>query len=662
MKKINEMEHQNNPFLKKRNIIDIKDIKTILPEGSNHGVCGSKNLGNTCFMNSSIACLSNCIELTTFFLSKKYRKYINTSNNNGLKGKLANAWYQLLKDYWKTNKTSGNPQEIKLLISKKYKKFENYEEQDANEFIVIFLELLGEDLNEIKNKKYNELKEQQTNESDLDCAKRFWDLHLSRNNSIITDLFCGLNKSIIICPLCKYKSITYNPFTSISLIIPNQIQLKNIRYNNFSKDDIFIYYIPKFSLAKTYKIKIRVDKDYSFKETLLKISKEVKEFPFEVKEFDFISVVNKQVVKIIEGNERIFEGFNFAIEKDFDKNNQMIFIPIYIKIGNNFSSYPRGLYIYEGMTYKLMKKKIYLIVRRYFHNIYSDLKKYDIDKKILQLINEYDKNEEEKLINLIGKEYQEILKDVKVNLPYSILIQQKVDSMESLILFNGEEDKIDILEKYNITSNDSKIDNLIKDLKNLINILVIQIDSKSKKYSESRGRLVDKCNVIESDDYCQDNYVNETNDKISLDDCLQLFTKKENLEKGNEWLCKRCRNNVNAIKKLQFFYLPKIFCICLSRFKKVGSDYEKNEKFVDFPINNLDMNKYVKLKDGNNYIYDIFAVCEHYGGREGGHYIAICKNIDGNWYSYDDSNCSFSSKEEVCTRHAYVLFYRRRDW
>ena len=191
MKKINEMEHQNNPFLKKRNIIDIKDIKTILPEGSNHGVCGSKNLGNTCFMNSSIACLSNCIELTTFFLSKKYRKYINTSNNNGLKGKLANAWYQLLKDYWKTNKTSGNPQEIKLLISKKYKKFENYEEQDANEFIVIFLELLGEDLNEIKNKKYNELKEQQTNESDLDCAKRFWDLHLSRNNSIITDLFCG---------------------------------------------------------------------------------------------------------------------------------------------------------------------------------------------------------------------------------------------------------------------------------------------------------------------------------------------------------------------------------------------------------------------------------------------------------------------------------------
>ena len=51
----------------KKNVIDISQLKTILGPNSNHGICGSLNLGNTCFMNSSIACLSNCTELTTFF-------------------------------------------------------------------------------------------------------------------------------------------------------------------------------------------------------------------------------------------------------------------------------------------------------------------------------------------------------------------------------------------------------------------------------------------------------------------------------------------------------------------------------------------------------------------------------------------------------------------
>ena len=220
METIDEKEKLDNiSFITLNNKIkvDVTKLKEILPSNNNHGLCGSKNLGNTCYMNSSIACLSNCTELTTFFLSKEFKKYINSSNKNGLKGKLANEWYKLLKNYWKTEKSSGNPSDIKSLIGKKYKKFDNYEQQDANEFIIIFLELLSEDLNEIKNKKYIELKEQQPKESDEECAKRFWELHISRNNSIITDLFCGLNKSTIKCPICKYKSITYNPFTSISL-------------------------------------------------------------------------------------------------------------------------------------------------------------------------------------------------------------------------------------------------------------------------------------------------------------------------------------------------------------------------------------------------------------------------------------------------------------
>ena len=74
------------------------------------------------------------------------------------------------------------------------------------------------------------------------------------------------------------------------------------------------------------------------------------------------------------------------------------------------------------------------------------------------------------------------------------------------------------------------------------------------------------------------------------------------------------------------------------------------------------MNKYINENNKSNYIYDIYAVCEHYGSRYGGHYTAICKNYDGNWYSYDDSDCSLAEEKEVCSKNAYVLFYRRRDW
>lgn len=92
---------------------------------------------------------------------------------------------------------------------------------------------------------------------------------------------------------------------------------------------------------------------------------------------------------------------------------------------------------------------------------------------------------------------------------------------------------------------------------------------------------------------------------------------------------------------------------------------EKVDEAVDFPINGLDVSKYIKIDhkaEGTSTIYDLYGVVNHFGSLNGGHYTATCKNsIDDNWYYFNDSSVSGTSGSKVMADAAYVLFYRRRE-
>ena len=52
-----------------KNIQELKiNINNKYSKDSKQGKTGLQNLGNTCYMNSSIQCLSNVFELTSYFL------------------------------------------------------------------------------------------------------------------------------------------------------------------------------------------------------------------------------------------------------------------------------------------------------------------------------------------------------------------------------------------------------------------------------------------------------------------------------------------------------------------------------------------------------------------------------------------------------------------
>ncbi|KAF1836900.1 cysteine proteinase [Decorospora gaudefroyi] len=148
----------------------------------------------------------------------------------------------------------------------------------------------------------------------------------------------------------------------------------------------------------------------------------------------------------------------------------------------------------------------------------------------------------------------------------------------------------------------------------------------------------------------------------TLNECLLETSKMEVLAEDNAWYCPRCKELRRAKKKLDIWTTPDILVVHLRRY---GRSYGKNDTFVDFPVEGLDLKTHIGLSEGRDLVYDLFAVINHYETepRRSGLYTAVAKNFfDQHWYEYNDSNVKArATPGSVITSAAYVLFYRRRS-
>ncbi|XP_052726900.1 ubiquitin carboxyl-terminal hydrolase 8 isoform X2 [Vigna angularis] len=164
-------------------------------EAGSLGLTGLQNLGNTCFMNSSLQCLAHTPKLVDYFL-EDYVREINHENPLGMNGEIALAFGDLLRKLWAPGASPVAPRVFKSKLARFAPQFSGFNQHDSQELLAFLLDGLHEDLNRVKCKPYVEVKDGD-GRPDEEVADEYWHNHLARNDSVIVDVCQVYNNCII---------------------------------------------------------------------------------------------------------------------------------------------------------------------------------------------------------------------------------------------------------------------------------------------------------------------------------------------------------------------------------------------------------------------------------------------------------------------------------
>ena len=651
-----------------------EEIKNYLKPDSNHGLTGLKNIGNSSYINSILQILSNTPELMFYYISGLYKKDIKipqVKKKGYVPGKLSDEFANILNKMWLENKKVVNPQDIKYAIADLNYAFNNNNQQDSSEFLLSLLNSLHDEINREKINSGSLFYEppKGEDESDITASQRFWNLfgHISTTFEIFNILPIEI-------PILKKINV---------LLVPSNNIKKTIKLTLFiSSTALFIdlgVYIKQYINSGFENFRIILVNYTTTNAKFVKMSENI------------FNTAKKGMILVQEINNTLDEENNLDEIDDKDMNNNPeeenstdigenfpFITSIKYKnfedlggiIDTNFKSYPRVFTMGPYTKIRGLRIKIFGYLCKYYplpESVINLLKKNNSEYKSLnEIINSYEKDkidiDEIELNDIYYKQYNIIFNE-KYQKNNNIDDNTKKDIENYLKNFpfkcylissNSENDKLFFSNNNEENQASFKDSQKINDLINLVRsksklTIYITNDSYIKSFNE--------ISIIQS---VKDNSENKT---PTLNDALIHFSLNEKLEKENDYFCPNCKRNVNAYHKSEIFYAPPYLIFSIKRFErkylsKTKVQLLKINSELNYNIDFINLEKYITGPKDVHKIYNLYAVNQHSGSNEGGHYNTACKNF-GKWYMFDDHAVFPCDDDMICVPEGYILFYRK---
>lgn len=584
-----------------------------LPNGRPPGVTGIHNHGNSCFLNAVIQCLSNTGLLMEYLLGDELQDRIERSDRNCA---VTRQLVALIESLWTGTYDAEISYSFKQTVGECAEQYSGMTQNDAQEFLLWLLDKVNEELCCFAEK-------------DSESASRNVQGRNS-SGSIVFDLFEAKYRSTLTCPSCQQQSNTYDPFLSVSL----PIQLKN--------------WLPVY-------VTVAFMKPY-YRQTL---------FGFIMNTDDTVAHLRRILSRKTGINERqllitqIHDGkfqstlLDSEILADFNSLQFIYAIELYDDLGSSGNTFDGEFSGTETVCIVAVNR-----VRdgtrqnsRFGGPFVINVSR---DSTMLQLRG-----------FLLGGMSFMVPKGCmeQVILECQFLMRISTDTGKKVYLSNTDEYPL-----YAV-SVDEALTQCSQDMPPHI-MLVLEW-----RYSDYKQFLTNTHPPVHCDpSYKQMKTLQEHTNDIDLEDCFSAFTQQEELGDEDTWLCPNChRHQHGTTKSLNLCSLPDIMIVHLKRFRQDGDNRSKLNTLIRFPITDLDMTDHLtkgqSLTNGqsdsirqSDYIYDLYGVCNHEGDMSQGHYKAVCKNpLNGRWYVYDDAKVSELREDQIVTRMAYLLFYRRQN-
>jgi len=206
----------------------IEEVEEIQEEPS-RGLVGLENIGATCYMNATLQCFSNVEFLREEFLAPEM--YSLLEQNKQIKMRLSFALAEVLKNLWlKFDIKHYPPQYFKEVISNMNPLFKGIAANDPKDLILFMLETMHNELKTVDS-NINVDNDFIPDERKLEeVYKDFSNYYLSKNKSIIFDIFYGCTNIVTGCVDCRTES--HNVQVSNILFFPLEEVRKFRNYNN----------------------------------------------------------------------------------------------------------------------------------------------------------------------------------------------------------------------------------------------------------------------------------------------------------------------------------------------------------------------------------------------------------------------------------------------